>query len=376
MGNRVRLLRDGPAAYRAMFAAIAAARNHVNIEFFTVRDDEIGRELAELIIGRAKAGVDVNMIYDSVGSMDTRPEFFDYLRRQGIRTLEFNPMVPGKGKKGWRIEQRDHRKVVEVDGRVAFTGGINVSTEYSGDPPQSPPASNTSGPGIPPWRDTQIEIEGPVVAEFQKLFRGTWEKQKGEPRPWERYRRKSADAGRSIVRVVGTSADDSVNVIHTTLLSAIARAERSIHLTQAYFAPDGELIGAIEAAARRGIDVRIILPSEGAWPILYAGRSYFSDLLKAGVKVYQLEGRLLHAKTAVIDGVWSTVGSMNLDYRSLVKNDEINAIILGEEFASEMEAMFAEDIARSHEVTPKHWKHRGVGTRIKETIGRLGERWL
>jgi cardiolipin synthase A/B len=390
MGNRATLLRDGPATYRSMEEAIRAATHHVNLEVYTFQDDELGAHIADLLLERAGQGVEVNVLYDSVGCIGTDPAFFERLRAAGIRTVEFNPVSPASARGAWRVEHRDHRKLLIVDNRIAFTGGINISTEYSGSMSgsgrfrwaSSASWSASAGKGDkragePPWRDTQVRIEGPVVTEFQKLFRQTWEKQHGPPIDWFGYFRAAPVAGRHIVRAVGSTPDDSISVFHTTMMSAIQRAERSIRITQAYFLPDRELIKALKQAARRGVDVQIILPGEtGFWLTRYGGRSHFSDLLGAGVRIFERSGPMLHAKTAVVDGVWSTVGSANFDYRSIVKNDEINAVILGEDFAAELEAMFEEDRATSTEMTREAWKRRGVPTRVKEIVARVWKRWL
>jgi cardiolipin synthase len=390
MGNRVTLLRDGPETYRSMEEAIRAATHHVNLEIYTFQDDELGTRIADLLLQRAREGIEINLLYDSVGCIGTDPAFFESLRAAGIRAVEFNPVSPASARGAWRVEHRDHRKLLIVDNRVAFTGGINISTEYSGSMSgsgrfrwaSSKGSSSSSGagdqpPGEPPWRDTQVRIEGPVVAEFQKLFRETWEKQHGPPVDWAGYFRPAPVAGRHIVRAVGSTPDDSISVFHTTMMSAIQRSERSIRITQAYFLPDRELLKAIKAAARRGVDVQIILPGDtGFWLTRYGGRSHFSELLEAGVRIFERTGPMLHAKTAVVDGVWSTVGSANFDYRSIVKNDEVNAVILGEDFAGELEAMFAEDRAISTEMTRKAWKRRGVPTRVKEIVARVWKRWL
>jgi cardiolipin synthase len=397
MGNRVTLLRDGPATYRSMEDAIRSAVHHVNLEVYTFQDDELGERIADLLVERAREGIEVNVIYDSVGCIGTAPGFFDSLRSAGIRVVEFNPVSPASARGAWRVEHRDHRKLLVVDNRVAFTGGINISTEYSGSMSgsgrfrwasskgssssagkgQSSAGGNDQPAGEPPWRDTQVRIEGPVVAEFQKLFRETWEKQHGPPVEWSRYFDPAPVAGKHIVRAVGSTPDDAISVFHTTMMSAIQRAERSIRITQAYFLPDRELLKAIKAAARRGVDVQIILPGDtGFWLTRFGGRSHFSELLEAGVRIFERTGPMLHAKTAVVDGVWSTVGSANFDYRSIVKNDEVNAVILGEDFAAELEAMFAEDRATSTEMTHKAWKRRGVPTRVKEVVARVWKRWL
>ena len=178
-GNRVRLLEDGPDTYRAMFVAIAAASDHINMETYILEDDEVGRRFADALIARQREGVQVNLIYDGVGTLGTPEEFFQRLRDSGIRTLQFNPVNPATAKAGWELNQRDHRKLLIVDGRTVFLGGINISSVYSGG--SSRRASKARPDGEQPWRDTDLQIEGPVVAEFQKLFLATWLAQKGEP---------------------------------------------------------------------------------------------------------------------------------------------------------------------------------------------------
>jgi cardiolipin synthase len=176
---------------------------------------------------------------------------------------------------------------------------------------------------------------------------------------------------------VGSTPDDGISVIHTAVLSAIAHAERSVHITNVYFVPDRQLVEQVKAAAQRGIDVRLILPGHSDfWAPLYAGRAYYDELLRAGVKLYERRDALLHAKTAVVDQVWSTVGSANLDRRSFLNNDEVNAVILGEAFAVEMESMFQADLAKSTEITRDTWRRRGLDSRIKEIAARLWQRWL
>jgi cardiolipin synthase len=375
VGNKVTLLRDGPATYKSMYQAISEAKSSINIEVYILENDEMGKQLVEVLAARQESGIQVNLMYDSIGSMHTPSEFFQRLTDAGANVVEFNPVNPAKARKDWIVDHRDHRKLTIIDGQIAFTGGINFSSVYSGGSFSRP--KRTSGLDKVPWRDTQVRIEGPVVAEFQKLFLETWEKQKGDPLPPKRYLVHIDRKGNQIVRAVGSTPDSKISILHTTLLSAIAHAERSIHLTNAYFVPDENLLDEIKAAARRGVDVQLLLPGRtDFWAPLYAGRSHYSALLKAGVKIYERQDALLHAKTAVIDGVWSTVGSSNLDSRSFATNDEIDAVVLGEDFAEQMEAMFQADIAEATAVTPEQWTHRGLGTRMKETAARLFERWL
>ncbi|MEO8629640.1 MAG: phospholipase D-like domain-containing protein, partial [Betaproteobacteria bacterium] len=290
------------------------------------------------------------------------------------RVLEFNPINPAKGRSSYVLDHRDHRKILIVDGATAFTGGINFSSVYSSGSFGRPRI--VTGKNTVPWRDTQVEIRGPVVADFQRLFMGTWKKQNAEPLPPRDYFPHVQAAGNQIVRAVGSTPDDKVSVIQTTLLSAIVHAERTIHITNAYFVPDPAITRALKRAAKRGVDVKLLLPGvSDFWAVMAAARSHYGELIEAGVKIYERKEALLHAKTVVIDSVWSTVGSTNLDRRSLL-NDEVDAIVLADDFAAQMEVMFADDLAQSRLVVLSEWQHRGATERMKEFGARLMERWL
>ena len=375
VGNKVTLLKDGPATFQAMFGAIHGAKDSINMETYIIEDDEVGRKFADELLLKQSQGVQVNFLYDSVGSMNTPKEFFQRLKDGGIKVLEFNPINPLTAKKGWDVNQRDHRKLLVVDGRVVFLGGINISSVYSGGS-SSTRAKERPGGGLP-WRDTDLQVEGPVVAEFQKLFLSTWEKQKGEPLAARNYFPQATSKGKEVVRAIGSSPDEPYTLIYATLISAITCAETSVHLTNAYFAPDPQMMAALEEAAQRGVDVKIILPGKtDSGLIFHAGRSHYAELLRSGVKIYERRDALLHAKTALIDGVWSTVGSTNLDWRSFLHNDEVNAVMLGQEFGAQLEAMFAEDLARSDLITLESWEDRPFEYRVKEAAARLWEYWL
>jgi cardiolipin synthase A/B len=374
-GNDVALLHDGPNTYREMFDAIAKARDHVNLEFYTVEDDETGQRLAELLIRKRAEGVAINLVYDAVGSFKTPPEYFERLREGGINVLQFNPVNPLKAKSGWRLNNRDHRKMVIVDGAVGFTGGINISGVYSS---ASAAGSRPRGSGEEPgWRDTNVRVTGPAVAELQRLFLATWEKQRGEPLEQRNWFPGAKPQGKHPVRVIASSPDDSVPAIFVTFVSAIRHAARSVYLTMAYFAPDPQTLDALKGAAARGVDVKLILPSyTDFWGIFHAGRSHYSDLLEAGVAIYERQEALLHAKTAVVDGVWSTVGSSNIDWRSFLHNDEVNVVVLGSDFGRQMEAVFRKDLAASKRITPEEWERRPLKFRLMETAARIWEYWL
>jgi len=222
-----------------------------------------------------------------------------------------------------------------------------------------------------------LQIEGPAVAEFQKLFFATWERQKGETVAAANYFPELAVQGTEIVRAIGSTPADKESLIYLTLISAITHAETTIHLTVAYFAPDPQLLKALTDAAQRGVDVKLVLPSySDSWPIFNLGRSYYTPLLEAGIRIYERRGAVMHAKTACIDGVWSTIGSTNLDWRSFLHNDEINAVVVGRGFATQMETMFADDITESNAIELKQWKRRSWFSRLKERTARIGAYWL
>ncbi|MFA6148146.1 MAG: phospholipase D-like domain-containing protein [bacterium] len=378
-GNKVTLLVDGPATYDAMSKAMENARDHINLETYIFEDDETGRRFSVLLLKKQAEGVQVNIIYDSRGSFMTPAPFFQRLRDAGIQVVAFNPINPMKARKSWRLAHPDHRKLLIVDGKVAFTGGINISAVYSD---RFSGGSQLSGgkqdnATAMPWRDTDVRVEGPVVAEFQKLFLDTWQRQKGPDLPKRNYFPDLKAVGKSLVRAVGSSPGETNRLTFVLYVSAITFSENSLHLTNAYFVPDEETVDAIVAAARRGVDVKIVLPGNTDTSMtLNAGRYYYSKLLKSGVKLYERRDVLLHAKTAVIDNVWSTVGSTNMDFWSFSSNDEVNAVVLSKEFAAEMEKMFAGDLAKSHEIRLEKWKKRPVIDRIKQWFAHQFERWL
>ena len=378
LGNRLVVLEDGPATYQAMFAGIRAARDHINLETYIFEDGEIGSEFATLLLKKQADRVQNNVIYDSVGSLTTPPAFFDALRAGGIQLVEFNPVNPAKVKKAWLLNNRDHRKLLVIDGKTAFLGGINISESYSsGSRPGSASSRKKQAEAGAAWRDTHVRIQGPVVAELQKYFLDTWQRQSHRPRTGGNYFPKVERRGDEIVRTIASKADSPDAPIYLTLLSVIVHAERNIHLTNAYFVPDPKLRQALAGAAQRGVDVQMILPSKtDSWAVFHAGRSHYAELLRAGVRLYERREAMLHAKTASIDGVWATIGSTNLDWRSFLHNDELNAVVLGTDFARQMDAMFAKDRAASRAVEPEQWARRSVFLRLQEWFARRFEYWL
>lgn len=374
-GNEVRLLQDGPATYQAMLAAIEAAQDHIHMETYIIEADDVGQRFAQALLAKQAQGVQVRLIHDSAGTLGTPAAFFQQLTDGGVQVLEFNPINPLAARKEWALNQRDHRKLLIVDGRVAFLGGINISGVYSGGSSRRGAAARPDGRLA--WRDTDLQLQGPVVAELQKLFLATWQAQKGEALPDRAHFPPLQSPGRQVVRAIGSSPEDLYSLIYVTLLSAIGSAETSVYLTNAYFAPDPQLLAALQAAAARGVDVRLILPSQtDSWLVFHAGRGYYEPLLRAGVKIYERRGVILHSKTALVDGVWATVGSTNLDWRSFLHNHELNAVVLGVEFGQQVQAMFERDLAASERVTLAQWQRRPLDLRLKEWLARAWEYWL
>jgi len=366
LGNKVTMLENGAATYRAMFAAIEGAEHNINLETYLFDGDQIGDEFADALIAKQQQGVQVNIIYDGFGSVLTPRSFFKRMRASGIRLVEFDPIDPFAAGFHWSPLHRDHRKLMVVDGMVAITGGINISGVYgsSGILQRTGRSENLAKS----WRDTDVEIEGPAVAEFQELFVANWMQEGGESLTFADYFPALESEGHMIVRVLG-SEPRQFSTIYVTLMSAIRNAQTSIYITDAYFAPGAQMLEALEAAARRGVDVRLLLPGRNNEPLIgAAARSAFAGLLDAGVKIYLWQGQMLHAKTATIDGVWSTVGSANLDWWSIARNDEINAVILSTRFGQKMSAAFMNDLKNSEQIDATDWQHRFLLERIDEAI--------
>ena len=360
-GNAVRLLQDGPATYAAMLKAIAGARDHIHMETFILDDDEVGRQFVQALVAMQAKGVQVNLIRDSAGTLGTPAALFAQLTDAGVQVLEFNPLNPLMARKEWELNRRDHRKLLIVDGRTAFLGGINISSVYSGG------SAHRHSEANPSWRDTDLQLQGPVVAELQRMFLGAWASQQGPPLTQRRWFPPAEAAGHLLVRAIGSSPDEPYSQIYATLLSAIASARTSVQITNAYCAPDPQLLAARVAAAARGAAVTLILPGQtDSWLVFHTGRGFYDELLRGGVRIFERQGALLHAKTALVDGVWASVGSTNLDWRSFLHNHELNAVVLGREFGAQVQAMFDRDLAASTGITLEVWRRRGAVQRLQE----------
>jgi cardiolipin synthase A/B len=378
-GNRVTLLRDGPETFSAMSEAILKAKDHINLEVFLIRDDAVGRALSDLLIRMRKEGVRVHFLYDAFGGKKTPEAFFARLRGEGVVVRAFNPLRPLRLFGKWNINNRDHRKILVVDGKVAFTGGLNFYSVYGKSSSAAAPegVDKDDAESQYYWRDTHIRVEGPAVGELQRLFLGMWKLQGGPEPSGSGYFPILDPVGETLMRVVASTPDQPVSDIYRSYLSAIAAAQRSIHLTHAYLVLDSTMRSALVNAARRGVDVKIILPGVCDFCLsFHAGRFNYPPLLDAGVRIFERSDALLHSKTAVIDGVWSTVGSANLTYRSFRHDAEVNAVILDPDFADLMEEMFEADLSLSDEVLRKEWEKRAYRERLKQSAAQLIRYWL
>ena len=300
--NEVRFLRDGERAYPAMLAAIASARRTVHLETFIFADDGTGRRFAEALMEAADRGVEVTVLYDAMGSWTTHGGFFRAMRRRGIKARAFNPVWPWPGLV--RLFRRDHRKLLAVDGEVAFVGGINISDEWA-------PAEQGGGA----WRDDVMRIEGPAVAALDGVFRATWRAVVQNVAARLQLRDKpppvfpSGPRGEHAVAIFAAR-----RAIHKAYVQAIEAAVSTVCIASSYFVPDRAMLAALRRARDRGVEVQLILPGvSDHYSVLMAGRAMYGRLLRWGVRIFEWQSHVFHAKTAVVDAIWGTMGSFNLD---------------------------------------------------------------
>jgi len=373
-GNRVDALVDGPETFAAIDRAIEGAQRHIHIETYIFANDALGRNFAQLLLRKRRQGVEVRIIYDAIGSIDTPAVFFDELRQAGAEVREFHPLNPAKTWLG-KINNRDHRKLIVVDGRIAFTGGMNISSAYSSGSmtKPGPELGVTSG-----WRDTDVAVSGPAVEQFQTLFLDAWERLGGAPLQRANYFPSQDVAGNVLVSAVANNnGRQKEEAIYQTYMAAINNSSQRIWITQAYFSPPAKLRSALIRAARRGVDVHIILPGfTDSKLILYAAHSEYKRLLRGGVRIVEQQDALLHAKTVLIDESLVLIGSANLDYRSFLHNNEITAVLLGEQVSKRMAAVYRSDLSSGKELTLQEWKRRPLLDRWKESLSRLVKFWL
>jgi cardiolipin synthase len=355
-GNRVELLLNGDEIFPAKLRAIRAARKTINMAQYVVEDGQPTDELAAALADRCRAGVRVNVLLDAVGTLTIPASFQSALSGAGCRVELFRPLSPFVLD---RFNYRNHRRILVVDGRVGITGGSGTSTRWGG-----------NGRRDGHWRDTDVQVVGPVVAQLQGAFAENWLEATGValggedyfPRPLER-------PGSAAAQAVRSSPAGGSDAMYTMFLLAVRSARRSIWITNPYFVPDDKMVQTLSESARRGVRVRLLLPGVIDHNIMrQASRGELGPLLRSGVEIYEYQAALLHAKTMVIDGVWATVGSTNFDRRSFALNDEMNLVAYDRPLATRLQQVFEDDLSRSRPLTYDAWRRRGIATRMLELL--------
>ena len=375
--NQVRILRDGAETFPAMFAAIRQAKRYVYLEYYIFEDVTCeGESLSDLLVHKSQAGVRIHVIYDGIGSIGTDSAFFEKLQAAGVQIAEFNPPNPWKYHSA--LNARDHRKLLVADGTVAILGGVNLSSTYQSVPSlaDGKPADNRGTADV--WHDTDVQINGPVVPELEMLFREHWDEQEGVALASDVDADPAAQPpGDEVVRILGSSPVRLKRRYYVTTVSAIRNAESSIWITGSYFVPTHQEKEGLIRAARRGVDVRLLLPSRSdSGPALAVQHSHYEEFLSAGVKIYEKNDGILHSKTVVIDKVWSIIGSSNFDHRSVLFNDEVDAVVLGNETGQRLASDFMADLQHAHRIDREEWRQRSALEHLRESFWRLWEQLL
>jgi len=360
-GNRVNLLRDGAETLPAIFSAIRSAQRFVHLEYYVFEDIHCeGETLSELLVNKRAAGVQIAIIYDAVGSGFTPAAVFEKLRHAGILLLPFNPVNPLQVRRGWAPNRRDHRKILIVDGVLAIVGGINMSTAYeSALPPRTEMPHDGRCIDSRRWRDTDLLLEGPAAGQLQQLFIEQWAEQKGECLPDFGSVPRPHTPGEERVAIIDSAPACGRPRYYHALLSALRAAESRVWITAGYFLPTPEQKEALIEAARRQVDVRLLLPSHNdSVAALAVQRFGYGELLRGGIKIYEREGVVLHSKSVIVDAFWSAVGSSNFDHRSVRCNDEVDVVVVGSRTARELARLFLADVRRARAIDPGSWSRR------------------
>jgi cardiolipin synthase len=361
-GNAVKFLRDGREAFPAMLEAIREAKRQVLLEMYWFDSDRIGRRFAAALAQARERGVEVALIYDAIGSITADRGMFAELEQRGVQVLEYNPVAPWRRafKLSFnRLSRRDHRKVLVIDGNVGFIGGINIADQWL-------PVEDDGGG----WRDDMMRIAGPAVEGLSRCFHRVWRRHEGPTIQRLHAQQYAPSAGERLlpVRILGDRYFRHRHEIARDYASRLYAAKRCAYIANSYFLPDGSARRALERAAKRGVDVRVLVPAHSDVEVVrYAARAQYQSLLDAGVRIFEWQQGMYHAKTAVIDGEWCTTGTFNFDYMSVRSNLEINASVLDPELAGEVEAAFHHDLTFTHEIDVRAFQARSFSVRLLES---------
>lgn len=357
--NESRILPSGEEAFRAILEAMEKAEQHIHVQFYIFRDDQIGNRFKEVMVRKARQGVKVRLLCDGIGSHKLSGKFIHSLKKEGVEFHYFLP--PLMSILDRRLNYRNHRKVVIVDGVIGFTGGLNVGDDYLG-----------LYPKVGYWRDTHVQLKGDSVYFLQVVFLKDWSLVSGERLSHPRLFSVHSCQGREAVQIVDSGPERGIDATEEIYFSSICAAKYRIWISSPYFIPNSPINRALKSAVLRGIDVRIIIPGQpDSWLVHYASLSYVEDLQDAGVKFYRYQKGFMHAKVVVIDELVASVGSANLDLRSLYSNFELTAVLLDPNEIKTLAQQFEEDLSFSEYVDPKEFKQRGRMKKLKENVCHL-----
>jgi cardiolipin synthase len=357
--NDVTFYYQGRPAYDAMLDALRSAHQHIHLETFILQPDATGRQFLDVLASKAREGVEVRLLYDAMGSYRTHRRFLRELTAAGGKAAAFLPLNPLRRR--IQVNLRNHRKILVVDGRVAFTGGLNVGDEYLG-----------KNPRFGFWRDTHLRVRGPAVAGLQYVFLEDWDFACGEALRGPNYFPPPEATGDCQVQVIHSGPEQDINSIREIYFAAILRARRRLWIASPYFVPDAGLRDALCLAGYLGLDVRLLCQYHpDKWIPLFAGRYYWTDVLEAGVKVYQYTKGMMHSKVVLVDGEWASVGTANLDNRSLHLNFEVNCLIYSQSAVAELEQAFRNDLRESIRLSEAVFERRPLASRLVENASRL-----
>ncbi|SFE85861.1 cardiolipin synthase [Paenibacillus algorifonticola] len=357
--NKVQLLQNGQDTYEAILKAIANAKTYIHLDYYTIRNDGIGSRFKQALIERAKAGVEVRVLYDGIGSLHLSQAFIQDLVAAGIRTSCFLP--PRHAWYERRLNNRNHSKIAVIDGKIGFVGGINIGDEYLG-----------QNQKLGFWRDTHVRLEGDAVYFLQQLFRSDWAFAAHEELDEERYMPKHHCQGHDPVLITPGGPDQIGEPILEAVVASVMAAQTSICLSTPYFIPDPGLLMALRVAALSGVDVRIIIPGKGdSQLVLWATLSYVEPLLKAGIRVFRYKKGFIHAKVLIIDRMLASVGTANMDMRSFYNNYEQNALLFDSDSIAQLAKDFRQDERDSEELSLAHFAKRPVMQKMAEAAAHL-----
>jgi cardiolipin synthase len=357
--NRVDVLQDGPATFDALVEAIRAAESYVHLEFFIFNPGRIGARVRDALAEAAGRGVEVRLLFDAFGSFRLPVTYLEPVLDRGGRVEFFAPVRFSRLRR--RPDFRNHRKIMVVDGRVGFVGGLNVMDEYVADERKDTP-----------WRDTHLRVSGPIVQDLEQVLNESWFLATDEVLAEPRHFTRPAPAGDALAQVIAGGPDTDWPSIEKVYTSAIFAADRSIRIATPYLVPTDSVLSALVSAALRGVEVHVLVPSRGDHTVAqWAGRSYYPDFMEAGVRIFEYGPRMMHAKVLSVDGRYNLVGTANLDIRSFRLNYEVATIVYDREVTVRLDAAFDRDVAESLEVTRETFRRRPYLQKFRENTARL-----